>query len=218
MKKQTILLLIGLSLINSIGASHESSDIKNDWLPPLKTKFEELSQGCNPYERLCFTPEKIRDLEFVFKTSPRRAQNVVEQLKNKSESQFTLFFGRSGTGKTDMAQAIAYKMMKEGWSTHFIPSMYLVTTSDARTLENLKKQLEYITTHNNKVLIIIDDIDGLFDSCSDSKLLVEYFNHFLDVNQNNPNIHVIATLSEQGRLPQKLEQKIGHRRIRFNSF
>lgn len=233
MKKQFILFIIILSLINSVDANHHPLEnnqaTAENKVCDTAVNIEIVSdEKTNALNRLAIDKSDTKELELVFKYSPIDAQNIVEQLKKINDCKkpfcnYVIFVGLPGTGKTTMAKAIAYKLVVEsGWSAYFISSGDLIGKYRNQTLENLKSYLDTIAAQNKKAIVIIDELNELLENAHDShydtSATAKYLWQFLDKHQNNKNLFVIGTMNRDTELPLPIKSRICQRRIKFDSF
>lgn len=170
----------------------------------------------------------IKEFEFVFKTSPNDAQDIVEQLKNINFyktpfSNYVIFVGPPGSGKTVMAKAIAYKMMTESdWAARFIRVADVIGKVRNQAAENLKHYFDQILASKKKTIIIIDELNELLENAHDSHYDTSATSkclwQFLDDNKNNPNLFFIGTMNRDTELPQAFKSRICQRKIKFGQF
>lgn len=233
MKKNIRSLLICALLINSIFAnqvSMETSGVnggeKVNWSRVEDSKA--VTQERIKFEGQTLSSNDIKEFEFVFKTSPSDAQNIVEQLKNVNFykipfSNYVIFVGPPGSGKTVMAKAIAYKMMTESdWTARFIRVGDVIGKVRNQAAENLEHYFDQILASKKKTIIIIDELNELLENAHDSHYDTSATSkclwQFLDDNKNNPNLFFIGTMNRDTELPQAFKSRICQRKIKFGQF
>lgn len=233
MKKNIKLLLIPTLLINSIFANQlpmETNGVndreKVNWSRVDDSKS--VTQDMITLEGQTISNSDIKEFEFVFKTSPNDAQDIVEQLKNINFyktpfSNYVIFVGPPGSGKTVMAKAIAYKMMTESdWAARFIRVADVIGKVRNQAAENLKHYFDQILASKKKTIIIIDELNELLENAHDSHYDTSATSkclwQFLDDNKNNPNLFFIGTMNRDTELPQAFKSRICQRKIKFGQF
>jgi len=165
-----------------------------------------------------FSEIEIKEMELVFESSPIEAQLIVSHLRyptyfpDDKDYRSAIFFGAPGSGKTVTANAIAYKMSKEGWNCKIISSTSLLGEHRNQTAIRLEKELKSAIASKKPTLIIIDELHRLLEN-ADSK------NHdtdststalwtFLDKQEGNENFFLIGTMNRIDKLPQPFKNRI----------
>lgn len=88
-----------------------------------------------------------------------------------------IFSGKTGTGKTHLANAIANQIIKQGWSPFFITVRELVGTVKATwSKRSDKTELQVIRDFVREHLLIIDEIGVQFDSDAERMILFDVIN------------------------------------------
>lgn len=165
-------------------------------------KNESKQESEKPEKVETFSENEIAEMEMVFESSPKKAQNIVKQLENPARSRVNrrsiFFIGDTGTGKTMMSKAIAHKASQKGWNFKHISSSELMGSYRNETAIRLKSMLEKAAASNQPTLIILDDLD-LFLQHTDSKYhdtaeTSATLWHFLEREQYNQNLFFIGIL------------------------
>jgi len=200
--------------------------------PPLPKAIDQkeiecdLIQQAKPSEKSSFSDNELAEMEMVFKSAPKDAQNIVKHLqdpnyfKGHKDYRSAYFVGEPGCGKTTMAKAIAYQMSKQGWTYKIISSTQLLRSDRNNTSIQLEKELEAAAASTKPILIIIDELNRLLEN-TDSK------NHdtdsttttlwtFLDRESENEKIFLIGTMNRIDKLPKPFKNRMSSDYIEFS--
>ena len=183
---------------------------------PLDSKHIDTIPGAIDNE---FSEEDIEEMEFIFKSSPIEAREIVDHLQDPTyfignkDYRSSFFVGEPGTGKTMMAKAIAYKMAKEkGWEYKFVSSTSFLGEYRNQTAIHLQKELETIEKSKKPTIIIIDELHRLLENTNskhhDTDSNVTALWTFLDKQKDNENFFLIGTMNRIDKLPKALKSRI----------
>lgn len=203
---------------------------KNDWFDgdnkksfPLKHRYipgveDDEMEDIGESDEDDLTREEVEELEFVFECSPKRAQLIVEHLKDphyfphNRDYRSAYFVGEPGSGKTSMARAIGYKMSKEGWNYVFVASTQLLGEYRNQTAIRLKEKLESAIKLRIPTIIIIDELNRLLENTEskhhDTDTAATTLWLFLDKQRNNENFFLIGTMNRVTKLPKPFKGRI----------
>jgi len=172
-----------------------------------------------------FSEDEIAEMEMVFESSPKDAQNIVKHLQDPNyyngykNYRSAYFVGEPGCGKTTMAKAIAYKMAKKGWEHKIISSTQLLRVNRNSTSIQLEKELEEAAASTNPTLIIIDELNRLLEHTDskhhDTDATATALWTFLDRESKNENIFLIGTMNHIDKLPKPFKSRMDSDYIKF---
>lgn len=172
-----------------------------------------------------FSEDEIAEMEMVFESSPKDAQNIVKHLEDPNyyngykNYRSAYFVGEPGCGKTTMAKAIAYKMAKKGWKHKIISSTQLLRSNRNSTSIQLEKELEEAAASTNPTLIIIDELNRLLEHTDskhhDTDSTATALWTFLDRESENENIFLIGTMNRIDKLPKPFKSRMDADYIKF---
>ena len=231
MQKFSVLFLSNLIVFFTLAVEPNLPKSNSANQKKTESKKESFSQEQNnaelwPSKKPVYDVARIKELEAVFNSSPIDAQYIVKHLKNpkfypnSASYRFATFVGPTGTGKTTMAHAIAYKMEKEaGWNSEFIEIGELIGDKRNQAVVRLKSKLLPIISKKGRTLVIIDEINELlehsddehYDTAATSKFLWQ----FLDSQSGNYNFFMIGLMNRDTELPQQIKSRTLGRRIEF---
>jgi len=230
----SLLCIFQISL--STGSTNQNKDDESIRITPLYVpevpeavrdviNNELLKQRSEPSEEADLSEEEKEELELVFEYAPAEAGCIVSYLRRPSFSpgdedyRFALFAGETGTGKTATARSIAQKMTTQsGWNYKFLPSTSLLEEHPKQTALRLRKELEAATSSGKPTIIIIDDLNILFED-TDSKYYdtpTKMLATFLDEQKNNKEIFLIGTMINTTKLPKFFKDKGMFNPVKFN--
>lgn len=106
------------------------------------------------------------------------AKSFAEKFKeNYDAGRCLIFSGKTGNGKTHLANAIANHIITKGWSPFFITVRELVGTVKATwNKRSEKSEIQVIREYVNQHLLIIDEIGVQFDSDAERMILFDVIN------------------------------------------
>ncbi|HLC06731.1 MAG TPA: AAA family ATPase [Candidatus Babeliales bacterium] len=202
-------------------------DIKSLYAPEVpeeirKKIMDEIAQQQQNFNLInkteSFNENDIKEMEFVFESSPEEAQCIVNYLQDPNyfpgvENYRSAFFvGEPGTGKSITAKAIAYKMSQEGWEYKFLSSTSFLKEYRNQTAIQLQKELEKIESSNKPTILIIDEIHRLLENTEskhhDTDETATALWTFLDRQKNNNNFFLIGTMNRIHKLPKPVKSRI----------
>lgn len=212
-------LLLNFSLLVSMSENFhfEQSEMNSNFDSTKKT-CDNSCHKSNFYEYRT----TVSEMEHVFDSSPYGAQSIVEYLKNLKQNKnhsyrCAMFVGPTGTGKTIMAYAIAYKMQQEGWVPCVINIFDMLAIDPHETNARLQTTLNTIALTKKPVIVIIDDLNVLLKNIGNRETKKVFWD-FLESNKNNPNFFLVATMSKEVNLPERLKNLNVSQRIQFFGF
>src|ERR1700761_574312 len=215
-----ILSLLFIGNISLLPANKDGfkQDEKTKSLHRYIPGVEDNEMGDDDSDEDDLTREEVEELEFVFECSPKRAQIIVEHLKDphyfphNRDYRSAYFVGEPGSGKTSMARAVAHKMSKEGWNYIFIPSTELLGEYRNQTAISLKNKLESAIKSRIPTIIIIDELNRLLENTEskhhDTDTAATALWLFLDRQRNNENFFLIGTMNRVTKLPKPFKDRI----------
>lgn len=107
------------------------------------------------------------------------AKTFAEDFKeNYDAGRCLIFSGKTGNGKTHLANAIANHIIGKGWSPFFISVRELIGTvkSTWNSKRGDKSEIHVIREYVNQHLLIIDEIGVQFDSDAERMILFDVIN------------------------------------------
>lgn len=164
--------------------------------------------------------------EQIFDSSSQEIKNIVSHLKDpnflkNNMYRYAIFVGEPGTGKTETAKAIAYKMEQYGWKTLYITSGDVVGDKRNQTTVRLRQELTSAQMQSKALIVIIDELNELLEHSEnehyDTSTTSKFLWGFLDSQRNNPNFFMIGTMNRDTKLPQPLKSRIIASRIEFHT-
>jgi len=152
-------------------------------------------------------------LEQVLSNAPTEAHDIIELLRTPSlydeEVRITVLFGDPGVGKSTLARAIAYKA---GWFVELMYGRQIRATHRGGTSINLQHKLDEVLSKKRKTVVVIDEINRLFEHYNSSKYdtgdTAEDFWTFLDEHQKNTNLYIIGTTNRIDKFPPQLQSRL----------
>ncbi|MCL5875204.1 MAG: ATP-binding protein [Candidatus Dependentiae bacterium] len=123
-----------------------------------------------------------------------------------------ILVGPPGTGKTTLANVIAYFLRAEGY---YVPATSFLGHFRNQTAENINKFLKsdiFIKDTAKRKVIIIDELHKLFEhyqsDMSDASETAAAFWLILDyLEKNYPNIIIIAAMNDASNLPPEIKSR-----------
>ena len=182
----------------------------------INNKQQEATEPIS--QQPAFDDLEIKEMEFVFVRSPKEAQCIVNHLQDPSyfplnqDYRSIIFVGEPGTGKTVMAKAIAYKMLKHNWEHKFLPSTSFLKGHRNQTAILLQKELEAIQKSKKPTILIIDELNLLMENSEskhhDTDTTAKVLWTFLDQQKGNKDFFFIGTMNRINKLPKAFKSRI----------
>ncbi len=171
-----------------------------------------------------FQGTPIAILEAAYADAPDEVKTIVAHLKdpnylNKPVFRSAFFIGETGTGKSTLAMAIAYKSGRE-----LKPFSGTDFNGENRnnTALNLQGDLEAIASiasTGNPVVVVIDEINRLLENAEsvhhDTDTSSAALWTFLDRQRGNHNFFLIGTMNRVDKLPPPMKSRIMMRCIKL---
>lgn len=106
------------------------------------------------------------------------AKSFAEEFKeNYDAGRCLIFSGKTGTGKTHLANAIANHIIGKGWSPFFITVRELVgSVKSTWNKRSEKSEIQVIREYIGQHLLIIDEIGVQFDSDAERMIIFDIIN------------------------------------------
>lgn len=172
-----------------------------------------------------FDDLETKELEFIFISSPKEAQWIVNHLQDPSyfplnqDYRFAIFVGDPGTGKTAMARAIASKMVQYNWEYRFLPSTSFLKEHRNQTAIQLQQEFETIKKSKTPTILIIDELNLLMENTEskhhDTDTTATTLWTFLDEQKGNKDFFFIGTMNRANKLPKAFKSRIILNCIKF---
>ena len=151
-------------------------------------------------------------LEDAFAQAKKKKKNLVHVLNNQSlykvVSRIRLMYGEPGVGKSTLARAIAYKA---GWYVACICGRQIRGEHRGSTSIKLQQKLESIVAQHKNTVIIIDEMNRLFEEYNNSNFdtgdTAEDFWTFLDSQEDNQQLYIIGTMNNVDKLPPQIQSR-----------
>ncbi len=166
-------------------------------------------------------------MEMVFSSSPEHAQEIVKYLQDPNyfpcdiNYSAAYFVGNANPEKIITAKAIAYKMAQKGWKSEFISSDFFSRKYRNQTAIELRDELKRIESSNQPTIVIIEDLNKLFENgyrqYDDAEMTGSVLSAFLDKNIRNKNIFLISTMNRANKLPKGIKSRMIMNIISFDS-
>lgn len=153
----------------------------------------------------------IKELEAVFTTAPTRVKNIVRHLENphfmeRPRYRAAFFVGQTGTGKTVLAKAIAYKAQRD---LHFVPSVSLLSSIRNQSAEKLRNRFDTIERTKQPCVLVIDDINLLLENYEnpdyDTAVSASALLECLERQHANHNFFLIGTMIRAEKIPTEVK-------------
>lgn len=106
------------------------------------------------------------------------AKGYAENFKeNYDAGRCLIFSGKTGTGKTHLANAIANQILGKGWSPFFVTVRHMVGSVKATwNKRSEKSEIQVIREYIGQDLLIIDEIGVQFDSDAERMIIFDVIN------------------------------------------
>ena len=227
------LLFIAQMSLSNPSSSHSNLQNKPIEISPVSMKIlfssletqQSQENDDSQKQKENFNEADIKEMESIFNSSPQEAQKIINHLEDPTyfpsneDYRAAFFVGEPGTGKTMMAQAIAYKMTQKGWDCKFISSTSLLGEYRNQTSITLQKELESIQATDKPTILIIDELHRLLENANsknhDTDSTSTTLWTFLDKQKTNNNFFLIGTMNRINKLPKPIKSRIMQDCIEF---
>lgn len=158
----------------------------------------------------------VQDLETIFQAAPPKAKCIVKRIKSSlSKNYFKRSFivGDSGTGKTTLAKAIAYKVcLNTPWRYEYINSQTFMGQYRNQTGVCLRAYLKKIAELEQPVFLIIDHLNRILEytdsSSDDTSFASNLICSLIDRQEHNSNIYFLGVMNRATRLAKRLKSRM----------
>jgi AAA+ superfamily predicted ATPase len=190
----------------------------------LLQQIEEAKQAQPKKKTPTFSEEEIEEMEFIFESSPKKAQRIVNYLLtpeylSNSSYRYVFFTGDPGTGKTETAKAIAHTMSLHGWDYKRISSTDLLGEYRNETAMRLAKEFISIESSSKPTIFIIDNLNLFLENTNskyhDTNATLATLWAFLDRQKDNPNFFFIGTMYRVNKLSGDSKDRVFESCINF---
>jgi|GEM_PF-1905860 len=181
-------------------------------------KEREQQQNNPPAQQSDFNEMDIKKMSLVFTSSPEEAQFIVKHLQDSTyfplneDYRSAIFVGEPGSGKTIMANAIAYKMTEHGWEYKILSSTSLLGEHRNQTAIRLQKELDAIAASNKPTILIINELNRLLEYTEskhhDTDTAATALWTFLDKQKGNEKFFFIGTMNRINKLPKPYKNRV----------
>jgi len=171
-----------------------------------------------------FQGTPIAILEAAYADAPDEVKTIVAHLKdpnylNKPVFRSAFFIGETGTGKSTLAMAIAYKAgrdLKQFSATDFNGEN---RNNTALNLQGDLEDIASIASTGHPVVVVIDEINRLLENAEsvhhDTDTTSAALWTFLDRQRGNHNFFLIGTMNRVDKLPPPIKSRIMMRCIKL---
>ncbi len=197
----------------------DASEIIHNFINNSQQQTQQITQP------LTFSDIEFKEMTFVFASSPKEAQCIVNHLQDplyfplNENYRSVIFVGEPGTGKTVMAKAIAHKMTEYNWEYKFLPSTLFLGEHRNKTAILLQNELETIKKSKKPIILIIDELNLLMENSEskhhDTDATAKVLWMFLDQQKDNKNFFFIGTMNRTNKLPKAFKSRITLNYIKF---
>ena len=152
--------------------------------------------------------------DMVLASAPVEVQALPDVLKDPKERadypyNCMALVGPPGVGKTTMAHAVAHKA---GWDACFISNGHLSDKYRNASSRKLQDMFEGVVLGGEKTVVILDEFNAMvenYDSANhDTDALSRTIWSFLDDQQDNNNLFVIATMNRINKIPVEMKERL----------
>jgi len=152
--------------------------------------------------------------EMVLAAAPVEVQalpKILNDPKERADYPYSCMalVGPPGVGKTTMAYAVAHKA---GWEPCFISNGHLADKFRNSSSRKLQEIFDGVLFSNEKTLIILDEFNAMVenhDSANhDTDTLSRTIWSFLDSQQKNDNVFVMATMNRINKIPAEMKERL----------
>jgi hypothetical protein len=145
-------------------------------------------------------------LESALTNAPIEAMDLLDMLKYPAlyshKVRFAVLYGPPGIAKSTLAKAIAWKA---GWFLELIVGRQVRAEHRGGASIKLQKKFEDIVAKKINTVIVIDEINRLFENYNSTKYdtgdTAEDFWTFLDSQRRNTHLYIIGTANQIDKLP-----------------
>jgi len=179
---------------------------------PCPARFNPASLDDASIKRYYERDRQMLEDTFADADTPQEAKNLVHMLNNQSlymiASRLRLLYGEPGVGKSTLARTIAFKA---GWHIACICGRQIRGEHRGGTSIRLQQKLEEIVAKGQNTVIIIDEMNRLFEEYNNSNFdtgdTAEDFCTFLDSQEDNRQLFIIGTMNNVDKLPPQLQDR-----------
>lgn len=141
---------------------------------------------------------------------PDNLKRTVERIKNKERhvARKIILIGPPGCGKSDTAKAIAVYCNMDFTLLH---SNELGTSFSNSGIENTKRLFKYAQLLNKPFLIIIDELQDIFDKGANKNSFYESISNIkthLEEAAKNQNIVIVFTANKLSNVPEAMQSRL----------
>ncbi len=187
---------------------------KTTFFPPSDT------EGIEQHYR-----DSKKRLENAFSHAPQKAKDLLDMIKfpdlYREKVRIMVLYGPPGVAKSTLARAIAYKA---GWFLELITGRQIRAKYRGETSINLQRKLESVAHKKQNTIIVIDEINRLFEQYNSSRHdtgdTAEDFWTFLDDQRKNKHLnkhlYIIGTTNHVDKLPPQIVSRLRNRFIKVS--